>query len=316
MNILLTGAFGNLGSLVLEQLLNSGHQVSAFDIASPINRKIARSFNGKNGLTIIWGDIRNAEQVKALVQGQDAIIHVAAMIAPFSENNPQLAYDINVKGTQHLLDGIHEAGSKPLFIFTSSFAVYGYRQKDPPPRTLDEAVCATDHYSQHKIEGEQMVQALDSPWVILRLAGMVDARMRHSDKEQAKLGFRLAANNRIEYIHPKDAVTAIVHALERPEAHNKIHLIGGGKRCQVTHFDLLHTVLGAIGIQLTPADFGEQELYADWADTSESQRLLDFQHHSFADFKAESYHKFRFVRPFVRPFSSVIKFFMMKALGV
>jgi hypothetical protein len=69
----------------------------------------------------------------------------------------------------------------------------------------------------------------------------------------------------------------------------------------------LNATLGALGITLAESDFGETPLYADWADTSEAQRLLRFQHHSFDDFKRENYEKFAAIRPFVRPFSPVIK---------
>jgi len=314
MNILLTGAFGNLGSLVLQALLDEGHRVTAFDVPSPINEKIAKGFARQPNLNIVWGDIRKAERVKALVKGQDAIIHIAAIIAPFSENMPELAYDVNVNGTQNLIDGVRESGGSPLFVFTSSFSVYGHRQKDPPPRTLDEPVVATDHYSAHKIEGEKRVQQLSTPWVILRLAGMVDGRMRHRDKEQIRMGFRLAANNRIEYVHPADVTTAIVHALERPQAHNKIHLIGGGPSCQVTQIDMMNVVMGALGITVTPEDFGSDELYADWADTRESQRLLDYQHHSFEDFRKEVADKFRRVRPLLKPLAPLLRWGLMRVV--
>lgn len=314
MKVLLTGAFGNLGSLVLGRLLDEGHQVTAFDVPSPINQKIGKGFARRTNLNIAWGDIRNAEYVKRLVKGCDAIVHVAAIIAPFSEKIPELAFDVNVNGTQNLIDGIRESGGSPLLVFTSSFAVYGHRQNDPPPRTLDEPVVATDHYSAHKIEGETRVQAMATPWVILRLAGMVDGRMRHRDKEQARMGFRLAANNRIEYVHPADVTTAIVHALERPAAHHKIHLIGGGPSCQVTQIDMMQAVMDALGIPVMPTDFGDDELYADWSDTAESQRLLEYQNHSFDDFRHECRQRFRFIRPLARPFSILIRRAMFKAI--
>jgi nucleoside-diphosphate-sugar epimerase len=155
---------------------------------------------------------------------------------------------------------------------------------------------------------------MPTPWLIMRLAGMVDGRMRHRDIEQAKLGFALAADNRIEYVHPADVATAIVHALERPQAHNKIHLIGGGPDCQVTQFEMMNAVMQAIGITVRREDFGSHELYADWADTTESQRLLDYQQHSFADFKAELDHAFRFVRPLLKPFSPLLRKAMLKVV--
>ncbi|HEY9036303.1 MAG TPA: NAD(P)-dependent oxidoreductase [Pseudomonadales bacterium] len=314
MNILLTGAFGNLGSLVLQALLDGGHRVTALDVPSPINKKIAKAFSRSPDLTIVWGDIRHAERVKALVKGHQAVVHLAAIIPPFSEAQPDLAHAVNVDGTQHLMDGVRESGDSPLFIFSSSYSVYGCHQQEAPPCTLDTPLMAADHYSSHKIECERRVQAMPTPWLIMRLAGMVDGRMRHRDIEQAKLGFALAADNRIEYVHPADVATAIVHALERPQAHNKIHLIGGGPDCQVTQLDMMQAVMGAVGINVVASDFGTRELYADWADTRESQRLLDFQNHSFTDFKAEVDHKFRFLRPLLKPLSPLLRWGLMKVV--
>ena len=305
MKVLLTGAFGNLGSLVIEELLKRGHEVLAFDVQNKTNARIARSFN-RPGVSIIWGDIRNRQQVTELVQQVDAVIHLAAVIAPFSEKNPELAYAVNVTGTEYIIDAIKTAPRPPLLVFSSSISVFGSRAKNAPLCTVKDPLVATDHYSGHKISGEKRVQELQSPWAILRLAGMVDARMRHSDPQQARLAFALAADNPLEYVHPKDAATAIINVLDRPAAHNKIHLIGGGKSCQVTHLELLQAMMSSIGIDVQAGDLGTKALYAPWLDSSESQALLDFQHHSVADFRRESHEKFKYLRPLVKPFSSVI----------
>jgi nucleoside-diphosphate-sugar epimerase len=236
----------------------------------------------------------------------DAIIHLAAIIVPDSESNPKLAYDVNVVGTKNIVDAIQAVSLKPLLAYCSSFAVFGPQEK-PPPRTLDDKPIATDHYTRHKITCEEMVQTLRSPWVILRLGGMADSRMRNKGLNQARYGLSMSANNRFEYIHSRDAATAFVNSLTQTDAHNRIHLIGGGKDCQVTHRDVFNAVLCAVGITLAESDFGEHPLYADWADTRESQRLLKYQHHSFEDFKRENYDAFRRIRPIVKPFSPVIK---------
>jgi nucleoside-diphosphate-sugar epimerase len=307
MRILLTGAFGNLGSLVLEQLLSDGHTVTAFDVPNKINQKIADRLTNSKQLIVAWGDIRNETQIKALVKKQDAVIHLAAVIAPFSENNPELAYAVNVTGTEYILDTIKQAERPPLLVFSSSISVFGTRSKNAPPCKPDDEVMASDNYSSHKLACEQQIRQLTSPWVILRLAGMVDSRMRHSDPQQARLAFTLAADNPLEYVHPRDAATAIVNSLSRPEAHHKIHLIGGGPGCQVTHLQLLQATMGAIGISISEKDLGHDRIYAHWLDSSESQQLLSFQRHTVEDYKRECYEKFRYVRPFVRPFSPLIK---------
>lgn len=307
MKVLLTGAFGNLGSLVAETLLKGGHHIVAFDVANKTNQKVAKALQQQPNLDIVWGDIRNQQQIENLVLDVDAVVHLAAVITPFSEANPQLAYDVNVRGTEYIINGIKKSDKAPLLIFSSSISIFGPKDKDAPPSTIHDELKETDHYTQHKIQCEKLVQELTSPWTIIRIAAMVDERMRHSNPQQAKLAFGLAADNKLEYIHPQDACTAIINLLDRPAAHNKIHLLGGGKECQITHLQMMQTMMGAFGIQLQASDFGDTVFYAHWLDTSESQRLLEFQHHSIEDFRQVLYHKFRFIRPLVRPLSSVIR---------
>ena len=306
MKVLLTGAWGNLGSLVVEELLARKHPVAAFDLPSKANRKIARDFADDPDVEIVWGDIRDAEQVASLVHRVDAVIHLAAIIPPFSDRDPELAHAVNVGGTENHLRAIESAARPPLLVFGSSISVFGPSKRGAPLRTPDDEVVQTDPYSGHKIHCEQRIQALESPWAILRLAGMIDGRLRQRDPEQARMAFSLAPGGPVEYVHTRDAATAIANALDRPEAHGKIHLIGGGPACQVTVLQLTQTMVGAYGIEVNAGDMGDTLPSAPWLDTTESQRLLSYQAHTAEDFRRESLAKFRFVRPFVRPLSPLI----------
>jgi nucleoside-diphosphate-sugar epimerase len=306
MRILLTGAFGNLGSLVVEELLDRSHHVVAFDVPSRTNRKISRGFEKDRKVEIVWGDIRDAHRVASLVHRVDVVIHLAAIIPPFSERNPELAHEVNVGGTEHVLRAIEAAPRPPLMVFGSSISVFGPRKRGAPLCTPGDELVKTDHYSGHKIQCEKRIQTLESPWAILRLAGMIDGRLRQRDPEQARMAFSLAPDSPVEYVHTRDAATAIANVLDRPDAHDKIHLIGGGKECQVTTLQLTQTMIGAVGLQVTADDMGNAPASAPWLDTTESQRLLSYQKHTAEDFRRESLERFRFVRPFVRPFSPLI----------
>lgn len=316
MNVLLTGAFGNLGSLVAEQLLDRKHHVVAFDVPSKVNRKIARGLEDDADLEIVWGDIRDEAQLTSWVHRVDAVIHLAAIIPPFSESDPERAHAVNVAGTEHVLRAIASAAHPPLLVFGSSISVFGPSRRGAPLRTPDDPVVATDHYSGHKIECEKRIQALESPWAILRLAGMIDGRLRQRDPEQARMALSLDPDSPVEYVHTSDAATAIVNVLDRPEAYDKIHLIGGGPQCQVTVLELTQTLIGAYGIQVSADDMGDALPAASWLDTSESQRLLSYQRYTAEDLRRESLERFRFVRPFVRPLSPLIMRVMKRYLGL
>jgi nucleoside-diphosphate-sugar epimerase len=306
MKVLLTGAFGNLGSLVVEKLLERKHRVVAFDVPSRTNRKLSRAFEGDRDVEIAWGDIRDTDRVASLVHRVDAVIHLAAIIPPFSERDPELAHAVNVGGTEHVVRAIETAARPPLLIFGSSISVFGPRKLGDPLCTPHDAIAKTDHYSGHKIHSEARIRALASPWAILRLAGMIDGRLRQRDPEQARMAFSLAPDSPVEYVHTSDAATAIANALDRPEAHDRIHLIGGGPECQVTTLQLTQAMIGSIGLEVTAGEMGSIPAAAPWLDTTESQRLLSYQQHTAEDFRRESLERFRFVRPFVRPLSPLI----------
>jgi len=305
MKVFITGAFGNIGSLVMEKLLEQQCQIIAFDLKTPVNEQIATDYAGR--VTTVWGDICDADSVRPHINDVDAVIHLAAVLPPFTEDNPARAEKINVGGTRQLLALIQQSGNQPVFIFASSFAVYGHRQQETPPRTVEDSLQATDHYSQHKIECEALIQAQPLPWVILRLGACIDSRRRHNHKAAIKMSFDTQPHNRIEYVHPADVATAIVHAIERKAAHRRILLIGGGKDSQVTQIELMNTLFGAAGIQFREKDFGSDPFYTDWMDTTESQRILEFQQHSFDDLKREAHAKMRTVRFFVRPISPLVR---------
>ena len=72
MKILLTGAFGNVGLSTLKELIKKDYKVRVFEVNNKKNRNIAKNFKDKIG--IIWGDLRNKEDVNKAVQNQDIVI--------------------------------------------------------------------------------------------------------------------------------------------------------------------------------------------------------------------------------------------------
>jgi nucleoside-diphosphate-sugar epimerase len=117
------------------------------------------------------------------------------------------------------------------------------------------------------------------------------------DPEILRVLFNASAMTRIEYIHPDDVALAVVNALGYEEVIHRILNLGGGESCRITTKDMFDAVFGALGLSAIPdGAFGDEPYYTDWLDTYESNRLLNYQCHSFEDFEEECKKKMRAIR--------------------
>jgi nucleoside-diphosphate-sugar epimerase len=302
MKVLLTGAFGNVGSNTLEALVEQNHRVTCFDIKTKATAKSAKRFQDK--VDIIWGDLRRPDNVTNAVKDHDVIIHLAYIIPPASEKNPDLAKAINVGGTQNLLNALKSLPHPPKLIFSSSISVYGPCHDMKPPRRWDDPVRPTDNYTHHKAECERMVRESGLGWSILRfgavpLLGQVDPMM-----------FEVPLYNRIEFVHPRDVGLALANAVSCKDVFGKILLIGGGPAGQYKYKEYLKGLLDGAGIGMPPDEaFGTKPFYTDWMDTEESQQLLKYQRYSFEQYVSEMpsalgyrYHMGKLFKPLIRKF--------------
>jgi nucleoside-diphosphate-sugar epimerase len=273
MHVLLTGPFGNIGSHVITELIRQGHHVRAFDLRTPRTEKVARRFGHQ--IEVRWGDIRNADEVKAAVEGQDVIVHLAAVIPPLSVEQPELAEQVNVGGARNLIEAARMQPKPPRFFLASSFDVFGYTADQPPPRRASDPVQATDDYSAHKIAGEALIKQSGLEYVIARFCDVPDV------KEPHPIMFSIPLDQRFEVIHGDDIALAIANTLKTPEVWGQTILIGGGPRCQIRYRDYLFGMLDAIGIGPLPEEaFGHPLYCTDWLDTEYSQQVLQYQRHT------------------------------------
>lgn len=278
MKVLLTGASGNIGSSTLQELLKQGHQVRCLLIPRKANRRKAKQLAGR--AEIIWGDMRNQEDVRAAVEDQEMIVHLAFIIPPRCLEEPELAYAVNVEGTRNLIEAAKKLANPPKLLFSSSLDLFGHTQDQEPPRKVTDPITATDVYTEHKLACETMLQESGLEWGIFRFADVPPLALRSPHP----IMFQIPLNNRIEVIHPHDAALAIANGISNPEIWGKIWLIGGGQGCQIYYRDYLGRMLEVMGLGTLPEEaFTRKPYCTDWLDTEESQRLLAYQHYTFED---------------------------------
>jgi UDP-glucose 4-epimerase len=284
MNVLLTGAFGNVGTSTLTALLDQGHTVRCFDVKTRANVRASRRF--KQRAEVMWGDLRRPADLEAAVRDQEAVIHLAFIIPKLSvtgfesEDHPDWAYDVNVGGTRNLIEATKALPKPPRILFSSSYHIYGRTQHQDPPRTVSDPLQPIEHYTYHKIECEEMIRDSGLEWSIFRLAATLPLGMKLDPGM-----FDIPLANRMEYVHTRDVGLALANALSEPRTWDKVLLIGGGPRCQYTYRQITQQVLEGMGVGMLPDEaFGHTPFPTDWLDTQESQEILQYQHHTLADY--------------------------------
>jgi len=312
--VLVTGACGNLGQMVLRELTARRISVRAMDLDTTSNRKIARD-NPELYDSMRWGDIRH-QDFSQWVNDVSAVIHLAALLPPTTETQAALADAINVSATLKLIAAIEAAPQPPLFVFPSSVTVFGQPAQNTAPilKTAGDIVVASDNYTRHKIAIEQRLRNGQLPYCILRVGVSVDARTLAADKATLKKLLQVSADNPLEYVHPIDVATAIVNCIGNAEAIGKTLLLGGGDSCRITQHEFLSAALDAAGIGLPRDIMGKNTYYTHWMDTTESNRILQFQQHTFEDYRREMQQRLRFVRPLLRPLAPLLLLLMKQWL--
>ncbi len=307
MKVIVTGAYGTLGSTLCETLIERGHQLTTFDVPSSRAAGRARRLKLEEA---VWGDIRDRDQVDRAVSGNDAVVHCAAVLAPLSEEDPGLSRSINVNGTAGVIASAKRHGAR--LVYPSSVTVYGPGRRDGPLRQVGDDLCPVDNYSSHKVECETMVGRSDLMWSILRLGVSIDPGGGQVSRAALRAMFEISPETRMEYVHPGDVALAVANLLERDEAWGRILHIGGGPECRIRQRDLFDAVFSAAGIGTLPEEaFDDGHYYTDWMETDASQELLDYQRHTFADFRDESRRAMRWKRPLVRVLRPLVRRYIL-----
>lgn len=173
MKIFVTGADGFIGSHLTEALVGKGFDVLALSQYNSFN------FHGwldalpkhiLQNAEIVSGDVRDRSQMMRLIKGQDAVVHLASLIAiPYSYIAPQSYVDTNITGTLNVLEGARNDGNVRV-IHTSTSEVYGSAKF--VPITEEHPLQGQSPYSASKIAADQLVHSFhasfDLPTVTIR----------------------------------------------------------------------------------------------------------------------------------------------------
>jgi UDP-glucose 4-epimerase len=155
MRVLVTGAFGFIGTAVGRRLALAGH-----DVVAVTSRPLGTAPTPLFPCQVVRADLRDEASVRAALANTrpDAVCHLAGLgKVRESFEHPEEYHAVNAGGTRTLLDALTATAAGRRFVFASSVAVYGVPERQPV--TEDAPLLPTSPYGESKVAAEQAIEA-------------------------------------------------------------------------------------------------------------------------------------------------------------
>jgi len=221
--ILVTGAGGYLGTQLVAGLAAAHAQgrvgaVLALDVRDvPADKRRA-------GIEYLVTDVRDgAAMTHAFMQFRpDVVVHLASIVTPGRDSNRAREHEVDVGGTQNMLEAALASGARRVVV-TSSGAAYGYHADNPAWITEDWPVRGNEAfaYAWHK----RLVEEMLAGWrrehpqieqVVLRVGTILGETVRNQITdlfEKPRLIAIRGCDSPFVFVWDQDVVGAILHAV-------------------------------------------------------------------------------------------------------
>lgn len=293
--VLVTGSDGFIGSHLTEYLVKKGYTVKAFVQYNSFNSwgwLDESPADIKSELEIFAGDIRDPHGVRTAMEGCDAVLNLAALIAiPYSYHSPDTYIDTNVKGALNVVQAARELGVQKV-VQTSTSEVYGTARF--VPITEEHPLQGQSPYSASKIGADHVAMsfyhAFDVPVALIRPFNTYGPRQSAraviptiitqllSGKREIKLG-ALSPTRDFNYV--KDTVRGFVSVMESENSIGEV--INIGSNFEVSIGDTAKLIAEVMDVELKIQTDEERlrpeksEVNRLWADNSKAKKLLGWE---------------------------------------
>lgn len=261
--VLITGSEGFIGSHLTEELVRLGAEVTALVQYNSFNHwgwldEINKDI--KKNIKVVNGDIREYDNIKRIIKGQEIVFHLAALIAiPYSYQSPAAYVRTNVEGTLNVMEACREYGIEKV-VHTSTSEVYGTARYAP----IDEEhpLQGQSPYSASKIGADKIAESyyrsFNVPVATIRPFNTYGPRQSAraviptiisqivSGKKSVKLG-SLTPTRDFNYV--KDTVNGFIEIAKSDKTVGEVINIGSGKEISIG--DLVNKIIKLIGADVS-----------------------------------------------------------------
>lgn len=243
--ILVTGGCGFIGSTTIDLLL-SEHSPEKIVIVDNLVRgnvaNVAQAMKDPR-VSLVEGDIREPDTVRRLMEGMDAVIHMATLRITACAEQPREAFEVMCTGSYNVVEAAQQANVKKV-VTASSASVYGLASEFPTSESHHPYNNRT-WYGATKVFLEGLLRSFNDmyglPYVALRYFNVYGPRMdvygkytevlirwlERIDAGEAPVIFGDGAQT-MDFVHVEDVARANVLALAA-EASDRVYNVGAGE---------------------------------------------------------------------------------------
>ncbi len=294
MHILVTGGAGFIGSHLVDSLLEEGHRATVLDNFDAFYDRSAKERNIEHhrrhsAWQLVEGDLRDAEGMRQRLTGEfDAIVHLAARAGVRQSLLDPVAYqEVNVRGTQNLLELAREWGVQQ-FVFASSSSVYGMNPRVPWSED-DHVLQPISPYASTKVSGELLGHVYSHLYgirfIALRFFTVYGPRQRpdlaiHKFARDLLAGRPLTVygdgSTRRDYTYIEDVIAGVRRAVDYTKSSYEVINLGNSET--ISLLEMIRGLEEALGVTATLQRQPEQpgDVPQTWANIEKARRLLDY----------------------------------------
>ena len=266
-NVLITGGYGCIGAETAKWLLKNSDAAIVICSRNVSSDRSERVFHNadRSRLTFIEADVSDQSRLQQILteQGITHVVHLAALQTPDCNAHRDLGLQINLAGTQNLIEAMKASGrALNRYIFASSIAVYGPRAAYPEGRV---PMLAEPHpvnvYGAWKMAGEQISKIFwedtDVPTLSLRPGVLYgpgrDAGLTASPTTAVKclalgLPFKIPFRSRQDYLYAPDVGAAFGNAVLEPFHGNGVFTLPSRTLATEQIVETLRLAAGDLGL--------------------------------------------------------------------
>lgn len=246
--VLVTGAYGLLGSHTVKELIENGYHVKAFGRDPEKLAKLAAEYD-LSQIETFTGDFCNAEDIQKACEGSDYVVHCGALLKGWGRREEFIR--TNVDGTRNVLDACAKNHVRRL-VYTSSPSAYAMRNNLNITEADYNESNRLNHYIESKIIAEKMVRGQNEvPWSMIRPRGITGV----GDKNMLpvlinvnrQIGIPLFEKGKVlvDLVCADNAALALRLCMEKDKALGQIYNITNGEPKLVTELaEEMFTALG------------------------------------------------------------------------